>query len=355
MTTQLHQALHDTVELLVSLEADQATPEQALSHLGSLRARHPALGIDVAWQIAEHDQRRSFDALVRDGDRGTLTLSWCPERGVPFVMRGMQRAGQRELVRVDGTVLEIDEAMEALEFMWGSVRVLDRTIDTCLLKAAVTREPIELSDEELQRGVEAFRAARGLFTVEATERWLAERGLTEEMLERIVGDDLMLHAFRRRVTAGEIERLLREQPEQLDRVELFHFEVGDEAVTTRLAEDIRAGSVGFFEAAERVLAERAKSGKGGCACGSGIQLSHYLRCKLAFPHGSPGPGDTGQIVVMREGAKPFSIARVMRVTPATPESLDRDEAEELLFDRWLAEQRRGARVTWNFGGSATAA
>lgn len=348
----LSPALTDTAELLAALDAEQAAPDRALAQLASLRARHPALAIDLAWQTEEHDLRRSYDALVRDGERGTLAMTWCADHGAPLALRGMQRASQRELVSVDGVKLEIDEAMEALEFMWGSVRVLDRVIDTCIVKGEAEREPIELSDGELQAGVEAFRAARGLWSLDATNAWLAARGLTQEMLERIVGDELMLRALRRRVTAGALDRALRERPADFDRIDVFHFEVGDEDVTTRLAGLIRNGTVPFFEAAEHVLAQRAASGKGGCACGSGIQLSHYMRCQLAFPAGAPAPADAGSILVMRDRDKPYSVARLMKVTPATPETIDRAELEEHLFEQWLAERRARAKIAWNFGGTA---
>jgi putative peptide maturation system protein len=353
MSASFEHAIGETLDYLIELEAQQTAPAEVATQLASLRARHPTFAIDVTWQTEEHELRRSYDAFMRNGKSGTVALSWCPDRGVPFALRGMQRASQRELVRVNGVPLEVDEAAEALEFLWGSVRLLDRILDTCIVKAAVRAEPIDVEVGELEQAVEQFRVARGLFSAAATEAWLAQRGLTQEMLEGIVSDDLMLRKLRHRVTAVEVERRLRESPAYFDRIDLFHFEVGDEEVTTRLADEVRHGGVPFFAAAERVLTERAATAKGGCACGSGVQLSHYMRSQLFFPGGSPSAGDVGSVIVFREDDKPFSVARVMSISPATPESVDRDEIENMVFEEWLAERRRGARIQWNFGSAGT--
>jgi putative peptide maturation system protein len=125
---------------------------------------------------------------------------------VPFPLRGVQRMSEWDLVQVDGVPLLVSEAVEALELLWNEVRLLERIIDTCIIKGEIDRDPIDIDDDELQAGVDRFRALRGLGSVDATEQWLRSRGLTLGTLEAIVSSELRVRKLRQRVAGAEAER-----------------------------------------------------------------------------------------------------------------------------------------------------
>src|SRR6266542_366931 len=76
----------------------------------------------------------------------------------PWPLLGVQRWNDQDLLRVNGTVLAIDHAIAGLDFIWGEAPVARRLVDVCLIKAELEREPIVLSDAELQQVANAFRA-----------------------------------------------------------------------------------------------------------------------------------------------------------------------------------------------------
>ena len=64
---------------------------------------------------------------------------------------------------VNATVLQVDRAIALLDFIWDEAPILKRLVHTALIQEALEREPVELSDEELQRTMNAFRRSHRLY------------------------------------------------------------------------------------------------------------------------------------------------------------------------------------------------
>jgi hypothetical protein len=296
-------ALAEALELLHRLNCEQPSSEEALACLEHLRRRHPALGLELVWERDLGARELHYDLMLSRPAVGTVALSWCPEGVLPFPLRGAQRAGDHVLVRVDGVALEVGEAMEALELLWHSVRLVDRVIDTCIVRAELLRHPI----------------------------------VVEEHMEKIAAEQLRLEKLRARLVGAAVPSRYEERPRDFDRVQLACFEVGDEAAALRARDQIAAGA-DFYATAQRTLLG---------AAGGSIQLAHCYRHELRLAAALQlVPGTT---VTVRLRGRPFGVARIVAGAPAVLDEATREHIEQLLFDEWLAARRERAHVEWNWG------
>jgi len=330
-------ALPDLLTFARALARDRATPDEALQRLAPLRAQHGSLAIDLVWDDGPPDSAVHYDLLLRQqGDDGTVSLSFSPDDALPFPLRGAQRVSDRDLVRVDGMTLHVADAVVVLEMLWREVRLLERIVDTAIIRRTLQRDPIDLDAADAQAAVDAFRTAQGLLTAAATETWLRDRGLAPDQLAEIACDALLFRKLRHRTVGAAVDERFRASAASFDRVDLVWFEASSETAARELARAIAGGDRDFFAAADETLAQR---GRGAISYGS------ELRDQLT----ATDPLVPGATVALRVGARPFGVARVRAIHPAVLDEATRDALETALFDEWLATERRRARVEWNWG------
>jgi len=308
--------------------ADGVAPADALEQVAALASA--GVSIDLLWDELPADGSVHYDLLLRGaGDTGTLSLAYCADRGLPFALRGSHRWRDRDLVRVDGVVLTVDEAMVALEVLWREARLLQRVIDSAIVKAALQRAPIDLERDEHQAAVDAFRAARGLTTPAATDAWLRDRGLAPGQLLELACDEEVLRRLRARVAGDRIEGRFAARPGDFDRVELVWFEA-PEGVARELVAAIAAGALGFYDAADQALAGR----------GGAIVYASAWRAEL--------PPDVASVFAYPRHGR-WAVARVRAVHAAVLDAATRDAIAAACFEEWLAAERARADIAWNYG------
>ena len=198
---------------------------------------------------------------LRRAGEGTVSLSYCPERAVPWPLRGVHRWNDRDLVRVNANILPVDTAMACLDFIWDEAPIIERLVNLCVIQEELEREPIELSDAELQEAMNKFRAAKKLFKAEDTLRWLERHGMSHEKLERYVAENAMVPKLRDRIAAGRVEEYFRQHSSDFDTAWIARLEVTNESEAHELAKQIRGGRQEFFAAAERCYFDAAEGGK----------------------------------------------------------------------------------------------
>src|SRR5262249_39834399 len=159
----------------------------------------------------------------------TVSLSFCPERALPWPLRGVQRWDERKLLRVNHTVLRVDQALACLDFIWGEARLLNRLVDTCLIQEALAKDPAPVADADLQHALDAFRGARRLCKADDCHRWMAQHGLTQGKLERLVADKVRLIKLRERVTADRVEGYFAQHASEFDTAQIVRLDFADEA------------------------------------------------------------------------------------------------------------------------------
>jgi putative peptide maturation system protein len=201
----LQAAVDETLPWLLELTERGCEPDQALAELRALQARHTDVQLDLVWEREGFDARLHYDALLTLPGHGTLSVSFSPERSLPWPLRGLHRWDEMCLLRVNGRGLDVAQAVACLEDLWAEAPAAERLVNACLIQAELDREPIELGPGELQAALDAFRRGHQLYTAEATRRWMERRGLDHAQLEQLVLDTLTIARLRERLTAAQVE------------------------------------------------------------------------------------------------------------------------------------------------------
>lgn len=105
MNAMLPQVLFDMLDYLMMLSREGIRPEEAKARLRTLQQQYPDTGMDLLWEEEAYDRSVHYDILLHLTREGTVSLSFCPDRALPWPMRGVQRWNEADLVRINNTVL----------------------------------------------------------------------------------------------------------------------------------------------------------------------------------------------------------------------------------------------------------
>ncbi|MEV5407692.1 TIGR04500 family putative peptide maturation system protein [Thermopolyspora sp. NPDC052614] len=309
----------DTLRDLADLE-----PPQAEERLRDLRERHPQVRFRLLWQREEYDDSLHYDLLIKQPGAGSVSLSWCPDRALPWPMRGVHRASELLLLRVDGVGVRVADAVARLDFLWDEARLADRIVTGALLQAELEESPVELTDEELQEAVDAFRRARGLLTAERTREWLERRCLTETDLRELVTGEAAAARLRERVTAGRAEAYFAGHRAEFGAARIARLTFPDAAAAGRVAAELVAGA-DCYAVAERVPGAR-------------LVIEDVPRAEV-------GEAEAGEILA----PDPRTLIKVISIGEAVFDAATRRRVERRIFEEWVEERRRTAKIEWFWG------
>ena len=349
MNDSMRQAFCDVLDYLLALQHDDVRPPEARARLRALREHHPDLGIDLLAEEEAFDQSVHYDVLLRRADEGTVSLSYCPERAVPWPLRGVHRLSEGDLVRVNANVLQVDQALACIDFIWDQAPVIEQLVNLCLIREELEREPIDLTDAELQQAMDQFRSAKKLFKAEDTLRWLERHGMSHEKLERYVAEIAIVPKLRDRLAAGRVEEYFRQQPGHFDTVRVARLEVADESEARDLAEQIRAGAQDFFSVAGRLFFEAAERGAPPKTSTFAMIERRKAEPVLRDPLFAAAPGQLVGPVPVESG---HILVHVLEMVPARLDDRMRAVIKDILFKDWLAERRQAARIEWCWGNAS---
>lgn len=349
MNESLRKALLDVNDYLLSLQQENVRPRDARARLQPLRERYPDLEIDLLAEEEAYDRSVHYDALVRVPGEGTMSVSYCRERAVPWPLRGVHRTNEADLVRVNTRIMQVDAAMACLDFIWDQAPIIERLVNTCLIHEELDRQPITLSDAELQEAMNRFRASKKLFKAEDTLRWMESHGMSHEKLQSYVAETAIVPKLRDRVAEGHIDDYFRDHARDFDSVWIARFEVADRRQASELAEQIRAGRQDFMAAAEKVLFRTAQHGV------APASLYAMIERRDAAPEFREQlfASAPGQLVGPSEGPNGFALMRVLAVQPAQMDDRTRASIKKAIFDNWLRERRQAAKIEWCWGNVST--
>ncbi|MCT9929249.1 TIGR04500 family putative peptide maturation system protein [Planotetraspora sp. A-T 1434] len=323
MLTQATAVLEEIAEL---------GPEEARERLRGLREAYPDHRFRLVWQREAHDASLHYDLLITRPDRSTLSLSHCPDRGLPWPLRGARAAsGNMALLRVNGISMELDRVVAALDFVWDELRLADRLVAACLLEQELQEAPITLSDAELQEAMNAFRRAKGLTTAEATYAWMERHSLSHSALEDMVAGEAAVARLRERVTADKVEAHFARHRADHDTARVVRLGFPDEASARTAASALRHAAGSFYELAER----------------GGVEAA-FIEVRRADAPAEVFDARPGTV------AGPFgaTLFKVIEVRTATLDEATRKAVQKTLFDEWIEERRAASKVEW-FWGSAS--
>lgn len=343
----LQLAVTDTLDFLVELQREAIQPAAARTRLQDLRKRHPELGLNLLSESEVYDNSIHYDALIRMGNAGTVSISYCPEKATPWPLLGVHRWNDADLLRVNGYVLKVDEAIAFLDFVWDEAPIAKQLINQCIIREELARESIVLSDDELQTAVDQFRIARHHHTAEDTLRWLDENGLTHESFEQIVADGCLINKLRARVVGERVEETFQQRRREFDCARVASIKFADEQAALRIAGQIRNEEIDFYSASEICFAQRNVIDGVSAGCFATIQR-HQMSAELAEQIFTARPGQLVGPIPTQYG---FDLMRILSIVPAQLDSRLRAEIEHVLFEEWLEQRRHDARIEWCWGNA----
>jgi putative peptide maturation system protein len=341
--------LTGVLEYLISLHREGIRPAEAQARLRHLRQSYPGTTIDLVWEEEVFDCSVHYDALVHLDGQGTVSVSFCPDEELPWPLRGVGRWSDKDLVRVNETLLRVEDAIAFLDFIWDEKPIVNRLLNACLIREILAKDPIELSDAELQRALDAFRRAHKLYTAGDTHRWMERCGMTQDKLEALVADEATVAKLRDRVTSGRVEEYFAAHRADFDTARVARLEFPDEESALWTRDQIRSGGVDFYAEAQHRFLRAAEQSPG-----LSVELFAVLQRRQASPaHGAAvfaaAPGDLVGPVSTDEG---YAVLRVLSITPARLDEPTHQTIKKILFEQWLQEQRQAARIEWYWGNAA---
>jgi putative peptide maturation system protein len=346
MSLDLPRLLTETVEELTGLADDGARPAEARARMKQLLGRHPGADLELVWEEEAYDGSVHYDALLHLAGAGTVSVSFCPERSVPWPLRGVQRWSDADLMRVNSTVLKVNQAIALLDFVWNEAPLVQRLIDVGLIHEELEREPVELTDADLQSALDAFRRAQKLYTAADARRWLEVNGLSHGQLEEIATREAELAKLRDRVTAGRVEDYFAAHRADFDTARFARFACADAAGARRAYDRLRGGRVDFYTEAEHAFA---------AAEAVPPRFEVLRRGQAPAELAAVFAAEPGDVLAPIPTAEGHLIVRVIGREPARLDGRTRAAVKRALFEVWLAERRRSARVEWYWGTADQAA
>ncbi len=339
--------LADALAYLVGLITDDIVPSAAQRKLDDLRERYPDVRLRLIWQREEYDDSLHYDLLINRPDGATVSLSYCPDRMLPWPLRGRRSARDKVLLRVNGSAMNVDRAIAYLDFLWDETRVADRLVDACLMEQELQQAPVgRPTTEEIQRAMDSFRRTRGLLTAAATKDWMARHSLSDADLEQLVSGEATVARLRKRETAGRVAIAFEQNRRQFDSARIVRVLFPSRAVALRMIEEIGAGS-DFYAAAERAFTD--DEGPSPLAGHFAVVRRGDLAVEMAERVFAASPGSTLGPFATADG---HEVVRLIAVKPAVLDEATVEQAERQLFKDWIEQRRLSAHVEWCWGDVA---
>lgn len=322
--------MDDALDLLQGLAERVADADDVLA---ILRRRHPEHTFHLVADREGYDGSVHHALVIRRPGAAALSLSVAAATGLPWPLRGVQRARDSELLEVNGRTVGVAEAMARLDLV-GDRAAMRLLIDGCLLSAELERDPVDLDAHDLQAAADAFRRAKRLTSAAQTRQWLADRGLSADDFAELVTRQAEFDALRRRRTDAAVGRWLDEHGPELD-----------DLLVAWIEQDAEPREEPGVDALEAEL--RARPGEMVAAAlraGRPAGLEWHSAASLGS---SALTADTGDVITVDlDGKRAVAVVLERRTPPFTRR---RDLARTRILQDQLADERRAARVTWFWG------
>jgi putative peptide maturation system protein len=326
------------VSYLTALDRDAADPRAATERLEPLRRRHQGTRIRLLWQREPYDGSLHYDLLLTGPGPGTTSLSYCPDRALPWPLIDGQRADDRVVLRVDGVSVEVDEIMAQLDALHAGT-LADELVAGALVRHELAADPVHLTTAELQQAMDSFRRARGLLTRAATDAWLTRYGWTHADLEELAATEATAERLRERLITDQIEAYFAEQGDGLDVARIWRVTFSHARDAARAVAAIQAGAD-----VQSVLEDAFARGTG---LGPQSRFEVVRRDELPGAIAAAVFGSSpGTLLGPFPDGDLYELVKVLAVRPAVLEADTVRLIGRRLFAHWLERRVANARVEW---------
>jgi putative peptide maturation system protein len=173
-------------------------------------------------------------------------------------LRGLQRWRDSDLVRVNGHVLSVADAVAQLDLLWQRVPLMQQLIDHCLVQEALARDPVDVTDDEVQEAFDGMRRGRGLFDVADFEAWMKDTGVSWDTLEAMATQLARVARLRERTVGDRVDELLAQDLRAFDVIVLATVHTRSEQQALAVRDMASSGGHAFLQAAQNVYARSSE-------------------------------------------------------------------------------------------------
>ena len=316
--------------LLGRLGHDPKHVDEARQAIEALVARFSDLKLALVVDRPPAAMLVEYDVLVSLED-GTLALSWRADHGQPWTIDYANHWASDAVLTVDNNKLTISDALLALRQAEKAYSGLDRElVNRVLIERAMERMKPEVNEEEVQAAADRFRATLGLFTAQATERWLSETGFSIERLTAIATSAAKRDKMRQTLTEPKLLTYFPDHQDDFERFSFWQVETTNEAVAKRLL--LESDDLGS-SAKDAVVSEN-------------LPISAMLVHSFAYEHPDLKRAALGAKIGPIRVAGRFRLEQLLSRRPPTLDESTRERIREVLFAAWLDEERRRSKIAW---------
>jgi parvulin-like peptidyl-prolyl isomerase len=262
--------------------------------------------------------------------RATATPTVTPTPTPPAPLAAQVNGQYIFLTDYERRVAQYEEALaeQGLDPASAREEVLQGLIDGALIQQGAATLGIHLSDEELERQVEADIAAGG--GEAAFDQWLQATGQSREDYREMLRQSLISMRAMEMVTADVLS--------EAEQVHVRHIQVESEEAAREILQQLQQGA-DFAALARERSTDMATRDNGG-------DLGWFPRGLVAPELESVAfalqPGQVSDVVALGEG---FHVIQVVEREAARPLPADMHiELQQAAFERWLAELRAAATI-----------
>jgi len=340
----VQQAVGSVLDYLTEIATSNISPAIAKDRLRHVQSRLTDIELQLVWEKESYDGSIHYDVLVRLPEHAVISLSYCRDRALPWPLRGVRRWSEMDLLAVNATGLRVDQAIACLDFVWNDASLSDRLIDVCLMQEEFDRNPVELTDLELQAGMDAFRRAHKLCNAHDTLQWLQIHGMTHGQLDRVVSDNLAIAKLRDRIAEGKTQSYFDEHSADFDTAVVAQIECNDEVEAREIYLQLLSKEMDFYECAcRRHSMPKARYSERPFFS----RIRRYeTSLEVAAKVFSALPGEILEPVRLSTG---YVIMHVLSLIGGKFDESTEALVKTILLQKWLTDRKATARISWFWG------
>ena len=240
-------------------------------------------------------------------------------------------------LEVNGEQISLYDLLKVAK-LEGKLQFIQDAVDVALIGKTAAERGIAVSDEELQRAADDFRATRELHDTAATEAWLAENHLSYVDWESLLEQQILKSKLRQALTEGKVDQHFAEQGLSFDAAAISRLVAKTEDIAKELRAQLLEDGADFHALTRQHSIDEATKHAGGYA--GRVQRTELPAAVEAAVFG----GKPGKVIGPVKTDEGWELVKIESLHPATLDDTLREKIKERLFDEWLSERRRKARV-----------
>lgn len=223
-------------------------------------------------------------------------------------------------------------------------QLMPQLVRNIILEEAIA--DISCTEAERQAAIERFYQQQQLASPQAREAWLRARGMTQEQMENLAVQALLLEKFKTATWEHKIEAYFLKRKRDLDQVVYSLIRTRDKGVAQEIYFRILEGEQSFSDLA-REYSQGAEAYTGGLLGPVPLSQPHRALSKML------SASQPGQLWSPRAFGEWFVIIRLEKFIPAMLDESMRRRLMNELFENWLQTQLQQISVSLDYNNANT--